>query len=74
MRFGYIFFLVVSVVLLVALVGLVVVRIVNGPTNILFPGLGLVVALELIIVALMILNALAVGLAMIFRSRIMRVR
>ena len=66
--------MVVSFVLLVALVGLVVVRIVNGPTNILFPGLGLVVALELIIVALMILNALAVGLAMIFRSRIMRVR
>lgn len=74
MRFGYIFFLVVSVVLLVAIVGLVVVRLVSGPTNTLFPGLGLVVALELIIIALVILDALLFGLAMIFRSRITRVR
>lgn len=74
MRVGYIFFLVVSVALLAAVVGLVVVRIVNGPTNFLFPGLGLVVSLELIVVALVILDALLFGLAKIFRSRITTVR
>ncbi len=57
----------VSVVLLVAVIGLVLVRIVNGPTNILFPGLGLVVALEVIILGLFILDALAFGLAMLAR-------
>jgi len=57
----------VSVVLLVAVIGLVLVRIVNGPTNILFPGLGLVVSLEVIILGLFILDALAFGLAMIAR-------
>ena len=57
----------VSVVLLVAVIGLVLVRIVNGPTNILFPGLGLVVTLEAIILGLFILDALAFGLAMIAR-------
>ncbi len=58
-----------SVVLLVAVTGQVLVRIVNGPTNILFPGLGLVVALEVIILGLFILDALAFGLAMIARRR-----
>jgi len=67
MRFGYLFFMLVSVVLLVAVIGLVLVRIVNGPTNILFPGLGLVVSLEVIILGLFILDAIAFGLAMIAR-------
>jgi hypothetical protein len=74
MRIGYVFFLVVSVVLLAAAVGLVVFRIVNGPTNILFPGLGLVVALEVIIIALLVLDGIAFGLAMIFRSRTAEMR
>ena len=68
MRAAYFFFFIVSVVLLVSVLGLVVVRIVNGPTNILFPGFGLVVSLELIIIVFLILDAIAFGLAMVLRS------
>ena len=74
MRSGYIFFLVPSVVLLVAFVGLALLRIVDGPTNILFPALGLVVGSELILIALILLNGITFALAMMLRERVRRSR
>ena len=74
MRASYIFFFAVSVVFLVLDIGLVIIRAINGPTNILFPGLGLVVSLDLIISSVLIVNLAAFCIAMILRSRMMKVR
>ncbi|HEX6124202.1 MAG TPA: hypothetical protein VFZ23_02400 [Pyrinomonadaceae bacterium] len=66
MRFGYLFFLVIGVLLGLLAAGVIVVRIVNGSTNVLFPGLGLVISVDLIIAVLVVLAAVAFSLARLF--------
>jgi len=69
MRGVYISLSVLSGVLAALIVGLFIVQLVNGHTNILFPGLGMVVSLTAINRILILLESLVLGLALAARSR-----
>jgi hypothetical protein len=68
MRFLFILFSIIAACLTLLTLGLIVLSIISGGGNVLFPGLGLVISLPFIIVLLAIADALIILLAFLFRS------
>ena len=54
----------------ILIVVLVVLRVVNGPMNVLLPGLGLVMSWNTIVSIVIVLNALSVGFVRIVKARL----
>ncbi|MGC2235417.1 MAG: hypothetical protein WA584_04620 [Pyrinomonadaceae bacterium] len=68
MRFLFILFTIIAACLALLTLGLIVLSIISGGGNILFPGLGLVISIPFIIILLAIVDALIILLALLLRS------
>jgi hypothetical protein len=67
MRIIFILLTIVAAFLMILVVGLTVISIAIGGGSILFPGLGVVVSLPLVIVLLAAVDALIIFLALLFK-------